>query len=254
MSPLAASVETAPTRRSALALAAAAAAVPAWAGLPGIVAPVMRLAGRASAPRQVAITFDACPGGFDPRIAAALVEGAVPATIFVSGVWMRQNPKALAFLLAHPELFSLQNHGARHLACVLGERQIWGLTPAVDLAGVATEVEDGARAITAVTGRRPAWFRGAGAIYSPPALDLIRRLGFRVAGFSLNGDEGATLPAAAAAGRIGAARAGDVVISHINQPLRASGEGVAKGIVALRRQGARFVRLDALKPLDVIYR
>jgi len=253
MSPVAAGVEAAPTRRTALALAAAAVAVPAWAGLLGIVAPIMRLAGMASAPPRVAITFDACPGSFDLRIAAALLEGGVPATIFVSGVWMRQNPKALAFLLAHPNLFSLQNHGARHLSCVLDERRIFGLTPAVDLAGVETEVEDGARAVAEVTGQRPAWFRGAGAIYSPPALDLIRRLGFDIAGFSLNGDVGTTLPAAAVAARIGAARSGDVVISHINQPKRASGEGVAKGVLALRRQGVRFVRLDALKPADVIY-
>ena len=112
--------------------------------------------------------------------------------------------------------------------------------------------EDGARAVAEATGRRPAWFRGAGAIYSPAALGLIGRLGFRVAGFSLNGDEGATLPAAAAAERIGAARAGEVVIAHINQPHRGSGMGVAEGVLALRRQGVRFVRLDALKPEDVI--
>ena len=253
MSPPAASVEPAPTRRAALALAAAAVAVPACAGVPGTVTPVMRLAGGASAPPRVALTFDACPGGFDWRIVAALVEGGVPATIFVSGVWMRQHPKELAFLLVHRGLFCLQNHGARHLSCTLGERRIWGLTPAADLAGVKSEVEDGARAIAEATGQRPAWFRGAGAIYSPAALDLIRRLGFGVAGFSLNADVGATLPAAAVAARIAAARAGDVMISHINQPHRASGAGVAKGVLALRRKGVRFVRLDALKPADVIY-
>jgi peptidoglycan/xylan/chitin deacetylase (PgdA/CDA1 family) len=257
MSPRAASVEAAPTRRAALALAAAAlavpAAVPAWAGPAGIVTPVMRLAGKPGWPPRVAVTFDACPGHFDLRIVAVLVDAGVPATIFVSGGWMRQNPKALAFLMTRPDLFSLQNHGARHLACVLGDERIWGLTPAVDLAGVAAEVEGGARSLAEATGKRPTWFRGAGAIYSPPALDLIRRLGFGVAGFSLNGDEGASLAAAAAAARIGAASAGDVVISHINQPLRASGEGVAKGVLALRRKGVRFVRLDALKPADVIY-
>jgi peptidoglycan/xylan/chitin deacetylase (PgdA/CDA1 family) len=213
----------------------------------------MRLAGRAGAPPRVAITLDACPGGFDLRIARALVAGAVPATIFICGVWMRQNPEALAFLLSHPDLFSLQNHGARHLACVLGEQRIWGLTPAADLAGVQAEVEGGARAVAQATGRRPTWFRGAGAIYSPAAMDLIRRLGFGVAGFSLNGDEGASLRASAVAARIGGARDGDVVISHINQPRRASGEGVASAVLALRRRGVRFIRLDALKPADVVY-
>jgi hypothetical protein len=84
-------------------------------------------------------------------------------------------------------------------------------------------------------------------------LDLIRRLGFSVGGFSLNGDGGATLPAAAVAARIAAARDGDVVISHINQPHRASGQGVAAGVLALRRRGARFVRLDTLKAADEVY-
>jgi peptidoglycan/xylan/chitin deacetylase (PgdA/CDA1 family) len=155
--------------------------------------------------------------------------------------------------LAHPHLFSLQNHGARHLACVIGARRIWGLTPAGDLRGVQAEVQDGARLVAEATGRRPDWFRGAGAIYSPSALDLIRRLGFSVGGFSLNGDGGATLPAAAVAARIAAARDGDVVISHINQPHRASGQGVAAGVLALRRRGARFVRLDTLKAADEVY-
>jgi peptidoglycan/xylan/chitin deacetylase (PgdA/CDA1 family) len=253
MSPPDAEVETAPTRRAALALTAAAIVDPAGADPSGVVTPHMRLVRTAAGRPRVAITLDACPGGFDPRVAAALAQARAPATIFVSAVWMRQNREALALLLAHPNLFSLQNHGARHLACVLGERRIWGLTPAVDLQGVRMEVEDGARAVAAATGRPPAWFRGGGAIYSRPALDLIRRLGFAIGGFSLNGDVGATLSARATAARIGAARDGDVVISHINQPRRASGEGVAAGVLALRQRGVRFVRLDGLKRTDVIY-
>ena len=213
----------------------------------------MRLLRAGGARPSVAITFDACPGGFDPRIATALVQGGVPATVFVCGRWMRRNPGALAFLLAHPDIFSLQNHGAQHLACVLGDRRVWGLAPAGDLAQVQTEVADGARAVTQATGRRPTWFRGAGAIYSPPALDLIRRMGFGVAGFSLNGDGGATLPAHKAAALIGAARDRDVVIAHINQPLRSSGAGVASGVLNLKQRGARFVRLEALRPSDFVY-
>lgn len=258
MSPRAPNVEAAPTRRTALALAASAIAAqewaaPVWAGPTVIVTPGMQLARRGAGGPRVAITLDACPGGFDPRIAAALVQARIPATIFVSAIWMRQNRPALALLLAHRDLFSLQNHGARHLACVLGERRIWGLTPAVDLAGVKTEIENGASAVAAATGRRPAWFRGGGAIYSPEILPLIRQLGFAVGGYSLNGDVGASLPAAAVAARIGAAGDRDVTISHINQPHRASGAGVAAGILALKRRGVRFVRLDALKPTDVTY-
>lgn len=46
-----------------------------------------------------------------------------------------------------------------------------------------------------------------------------------------------------AAKRIAGARDGDVIIAHINQPKRASGAGVAEGILALKAKGYRFVLL-----------
>jgi len=253
MTPHHVDVDRKPTRRALLVAAAASIASPARAGLAGLVEPHMRLV-RPGGPRpNLAVTLDACPGAFDPRIATALVQAGVPATIFVCAPWMRRNPQALAFLLAHPAVFSLQNHGARHLTCVLGGRQVWGLAPAGDLAQIRDEVAGGARAVTEATGRPPTWFRGAAAVYSPPALDLIRQMGFGVAGFSLNGDEGASLPAARVAARVGGAKDRDVLISHINQPLRSSGAGVADGVLSLRRQGVRFVRLDAIRPSEVTY-
>jgi peptidoglycan/xylan/chitin deacetylase (PgdA/CDA1 family) len=253
MPPKPARVDRKLTRRMVLAAAGAAIAAPAFAAPDALVEPRMRLLRTGDARPAVALTLDACPGAFDPRIASVLVEADVPATIFVCGAWMRRNPDALAFLLAHPGVFSLQNHGARHLTCVLGARRLWGLTPAGDLAHVQAEVEGGARAIAEATGRRPTWFRGAAAIYSPAALDQIRRMGFAVAAYSVNGDGGATLPAAAAAAGIGGAVDGDVVIAHINQPRRAAGAGVARGILALRARGVGFVRLDALGSGDVAY-
>jgi hypothetical protein len=43
---------------------------------------------------------------------------------------------------------------------------------------------------------------------------------------------------------------GDVLIGHINQPHRPSGEGIAQGIIALRSAGFSFVHLDELDPTD----
>ena len=234
-----------------LAAGLSAIALPAVAEPEKLVEPKMRLLRSGGAAPSVAVTLDACPGGFDWRVATTLVQAGAPATIFVSAAWMRHNPYGLAFLLAHPDIFSLQNHGARHLTCVLGASRIWGLTPAGDLAQVRIEVAEGARALAEATGRAPTWFRGAGAIYSPSALTLIRQMGFGVAGFSLNGDEGATLSAVGTAQRIGAAIDRDVVISHINQPLRSSGAGVAGGILKLKQRGVRFVRLDHVGPGEV---
>ncbi len=69
-------------------------------------------------------------------------------------------------------------------------------------------------------------------------------MGFRVAGFSINGDEGASLGAAETRRRYLAAKHGDVLISHINQPLRAAGAGVVAGVTALKARGYRFVKLS----------
>jgi peptidoglycan/xylan/chitin deacetylase (PgdA/CDA1 family) len=253
MPPCCGEVDRKPTRRGVIATAAAAIVSPAKTSLSGLVEPKMRLRNPGGARPSVALTLDACPGRFDPRIASTLVQAGVPATIFISGPWMRHNVPALTFLLEHPDVFSLQNHGARHLTCVLDARRVWGLASAGDSAHVQAEVAEGARLVAEATGRPPTWFRGAAAVYSPPALEIIRRMGFGVAAFSLNGDEGATASTAEAAARIDAARDGDVVISHINQPLRPSGAGVAEGILALKQRGVRFVRLDTVRPGDVVY-
>ena len=62
----------------------------------GLVEPVLRLKPQ-TGPRRVAVTLDACPGHFDPRIANLLVERNIPATIFITAVWMRMNPEGLGF-------------------------------------------------------------------------------------------------------------------------------------------------------------
>ena len=47
-----------------------------------------------------------------------------------------------------------------------------------------------------------------------------------------------------------AAKDGDVIIAHINQPTHKAGEGVVKGIEALQAKGYRFVRLDDMPEDD----
>jgi peptidoglycan/xylan/chitin deacetylase (PgdA/CDA1 family) len=244
----------APSRRLLLTaplLLAAASAPAASAAAPFEVH--MRLARPAPGGLDVALTFDACPGAFDRRIADALVEEAVPATIFLTAIWMRRNPRGLAFLLAHRDLFALENHGYWHVPPILGARRIFGLAVAGDLDRVREEAVRGAEAVAAAVGARPLWYRGAAGYYSRPALAMLRGMGFAIAGYSLNADVGASLPADAVARRIAEAANGAVVVAHINQPNRASGAGVVAGIGALKRRGARFLRLDALSAADVFY-
>ena len=148
---------------------------------------------------QVALTFDACSGGIDERILKTLVGNKIPATLFVTRRWLARNAPTVKVLAAHPELFEIEDHGADHVPAVLGTKAVYGIKPAGTLAAVAAEVEGGAGAITADLGVHAGWYRGATALYSPDALTLIKSLGFRIAGYSVSGDEGATASASRAA-------------------------------------------------------
>jgi peptidoglycan/xylan/chitin deacetylase (PgdA/CDA1 family) len=126
------------------------------------VEPRMRL-GEASPGRlTVALTLDASPGAFDERIATALVEGGIKATIFVTGLWLRENPVGLALLLAHRDLFAIENHGELHIPPALGHRRIYAIPAAGDLAAVRREVTEGAASIHAATPRGAVNFTWSG--------------------------------------------------------------------------------------------
>lgn len=209
--------------------------------------PRLALAQPDAAVRTVALTLDACSGGTDRRVLDALVETGTKATIFVTGRWLKRNQSTLDELKRHPDLFEIENHGANHVPAVTDAATVFGIPGAQTIEGVRAEVEGGAAAVEKATGARPRWYRGATARYSRDALDLIAASGQKVAGFSLNADMGASLPADAVRRRIAAAKSGDVLIAHINQPTRSAGQGVADGIRALAASGVRFVRLDEVE-------
>ena len=195
------------------------------------------------APR-IALTFDACMGKTDPRILSTLVDQHIPATIFVTARWLRTNPDSLAIFLAHPDLFELENHGQNHIPAVDVPTKVYGIAAAGSPQAVAQEVKGGADAMIAAGIQQPRWFRGATAKYSPSAIMQIRGMGYRIAGYSVNGDSGSLLPAKMVEKQYDSAKDGDVIISHINQPTHAAGEGVAASILALKAKGVQFVRLQ----------
>lgn len=230
------------------ALATIIATCPAAAGV--LSEPRLRVTpGGVDAP-QVALTLDACSGATDFRILDVLVQNAIPATIFVTGRWLRNNPETVRLLLSHPDLFELEDHGESHIPAVIGTEKPYGIAPAGTAEAVAHEVQAGAASLRRAGGPAPRWYRGATALYSADALQLIGELGYRTAGFSLNGDLGASVSATVAAARIGAAKDGDVIIAHVNQPKRPAGAGVALGIADLKSRGFRFVRLGDVDEID----
>ena len=242
------------TRRSVLKFGAAALAL----GTPlravaqehgSLIEPSLKLSLASDQGRVVALTLDACSGGCDYKILDALIASSVPATLFLTARWIRSNPEGLRLILDHPNLFAIGNHGAQHIAAVLGASSIFGVRTAGDLDAIKAEVLDGAEAIHHAAGVEAKWYRGATALYSPQAVPLIQSLGFSIAGFSLNADEGASLPASSVNERMKHARHGDVIIAHMNQPHRPSGAGVIAGVRALLDQGVTFAKLENTTPV-----
>lgn len=214
-----------------------------------LLEPSLRLSASASGAPQVALTFDACMGKVDHRILGMLVENRIAATIFVTARWLTRNPDAFAILKSHPDLFEIEDHGANHVPAVERPVSIYGIKAAGSAEAVAAEVAGGADAIVRAGAARPLWFRGATAKYSAQSIAQIEAMGYRIAGFSINGDGGSLLGAKLTQKRIASARDGDVIIAHINQPDHMAGDGVVRGVLDLKRRGYRFVLLrDQFEP------
>lgn len=230
-------------RRALFCAAVAGLAVPRRAAAAAFVSPGLRLAPAAPAPR-VALTIDACSGAADMRVIGGLIGLGIRATVFATARWLHANPATVALLRDRRDLFALENHGARHLPAVLGQGRLYGLRVAGTIDAVRAEIGGGALALAATGAPAPRWYRGATALYSPEAIAAAHAMGLRVAGYSVNGDEGASLPAAAVASRIAAAGDGDVIIAHANRPDRPSGPGVVAGAARLKARGIAFAWLD----------
>ena len=218
-----------------------------------LVEPHHRLVLVASQPSRVeALTLDACGAGYDAELIALLVTRRVPATIFVTRKWLVRNPAGAADLLAHPDLFDLEDHGNAHVPATLGPgRRVYGLPGSPDVAHLQAEVSLGAEAITQLTGRVPRFYRGATAKYDDQAMKTIQTMGYTIAGFSVNADAGATLSRAAVVARLRSVRAGDIIIAHMNKPSGNTAVGFAVALPELLARGFSFVKLaDArLQPM-----
>ena len=206
----------------------------------------MELHHRLSPPQAVALTLDACSGAYDKRLIEMLVQLRVPATLFVTKRWLDRNAEAVAAIRQHAELFEFENHGTAHVPAVVGGRgqRLYGMAVQPDTDALRAEITGGADAIKAITGRAPRYFRGAGAAYDLQGQTMVQTLGYRIAGFSVNADAGATYPASVVASRLKSVKPGDVVIAHMNHPAGGTAEGFARALPELLQRGVVFVKLS----------
>lgn len=199
-------------------------------------------------PPLVALTLDACSGRFDDELITFLIRNRIPATLFVTRKWLERNARGMAIIRQHLDLFDVEDHGANHIPAVIGAgRTVYGIPGEPDVVHLRREVLDGAEAIEKAVGVPPRWYRAATAEYDPAAADEIRRMGYRIAGFSVNADAGATLGQAEIEARLRRIKPGDIIIAHMNKPQSDTAEALSTGLLALLKRGFVFVRLDQVQ-------
>ncbi len=191
----------------------------------------------------VALTLDACSGAYDAGLIDFLRARQIPATLFVTGRWIKENPETFRDLAKDP-LFEIADHGMRHRPCSVNGREAYGIKGTADMEELVDEVEGGAREIHRNGGPRPHWFRSGTAFYDDIAVRVIADLGMGVAGYSIAVDEGATLPAHAVRDKTLKAKNGDILLGHMNHPTSGTRQGLMEALPKLQEKGYRFVRLS----------
>jgi len=172
-----------------------------------------------------------------------LAREGIPATLFVSGRWAEQNRELLKELSRNP-LFSIQNHGGAHRPLAVTPREAYGIRSTGGIEGVIEEILAGERIIQEITGTQPRLFRSGTAHYDDVSVHMLRDLGYLTAGFSVNGDGGATFSAAQVKAALMACVPGDIILCHMNRPDRPTGEGLLSALPELLAQGYEFIRLE----------
>ena len=193
----------------------------------------------------LALTMDACGSktdSLDEDLIDFLTREQIPATLFITSRWIDKYPDKAARLAANP-LFEIENHGRNHRPASLTGQSIYGIAGTEDAATLADEVLYNADKIEALTGRRPIFFRSGTAYYDEQAVRLIADLGFQSIGFAVLGDKGATYTAPEVVQAFLTAKAGDIIICHMNHPEKETGRGLIEVLPQLKAQGFRFVQL-----------
>lgn len=197
--------------------------------------------------RTIALTFDCCGGpggnGVDQELIDTLQRTGTRATFFLNFRWIQANP-GVAKSLAENPLFEIGNHGTKHIPLSVCGRSAYGIQGTASAAEVYDEVMVNQAALHRLTGKPARYFRPGTAYLDEVSAAIVRELGLIPVSFSINGDGGATYPAPVVFGEVAAAKPGDIIIAHANQPGGGTAAGVAQALTALQAAGLRPGRLN----------
>lgn len=196
--------------------------------------------------KVIALTFDACGGakgkGYDASLINFLKREKIPATLFLSGKWIDAHPEIAKELAGNP-LFEIGNHGLNHRPCSINGKKAQGLQGTKNIDELIDEIEQNARKIEILSGKKPKLYRPAAGFCDEYGVRIANALGYEVIGWSIVGDAGARYSKKDVIEALLASQPGDVVILHMNQPEGETAEGLMAVIPELKKRGFGFVRL-----------
>lgn len=189
------------------------------------------------------LTFDACGGEYDSNLINLLIKNNVKATLFISARWIKAHESDFIALSKNP-LFAIQNHGTNHKPLSVEGKSIYGIKGTNSLSEVFDEINDNGELMLKLTGKKPTYFRSGGAYYDDVAIDIARDMGYKIGGFSIIGDGGASFSHAKILSQGRKAKEGDILIYHFNKPQSATAKALEILIAEWKSKGFNFGILE----------
>lgn len=196
--------------------------------------------------KQVALTLDACGGKngskYDKELIDFLKKEKIPATLFINYRWIEKN-EDIFLSLAKDDNFQIENHGYGHKPLSVNGKSIYNIEGTKNIKEVIEEIKLNEEKIYKLTNRKTKYFRSGTAYYDEIAIKIAKDLGYKIAGFSINSDGGATFSKNEVINALSYTKKGDIIIGHFNQPKGNTYEGLKEALIDLKNQGYEFVKL-----------
>ena len=193
--------------------------------------------------KLIALTFDACGGKYDEELIEFLIDNNIPATLFITGKWIADNPGRLEYLSAQNN-FQIENHGFLHMPLSVTGRSAYNIIGTSSPEEVFDEVQKSAQLIEEITGRRPKFFRSGTAFYDDIAVNIVNDLGMSIAGFTIAADGGATFSESQILAVCSNPKPGSILLFHMNRPEGKTFEGVKSLYAILSEKKYSFVKME----------
>ncbi len=203
----------------------------------------------------IALTFDACGGrkgnGFDKRLIKYLVSNKIPATLFLSGLWIKANHHHVIILKNNSD-FDIENHGLNHKPCSVCGFSIYGRKGTSNIYEAIREIDANALIIEKVVGRRPLFYRAGTAYFDDVAVKITHALGFIPLNYSgYTGDAEEKISTSRIVRNIlKSTKNGTIFLFHMNRPHGNTYKAIKIIIPLLKKRGFKFVKVrDYVKDL-----